>query len=123
MIDARTASGLFDPETSKEARRRCGGMNGTGGEGSARVGWAILKVMLQELPRPSAVNTNGNGNGIASGSTGSRGVNGQTEVQEYKRDESRYAHIDRILDRKGPWTADEFQGGQTVFTSRICTLV
>ena len=29
-------------------------------------------------------------------------------------DESRYADIDTVLDRRGPWTAEEFVGGQQV---------
>jgi hypothetical protein len=31
-----------------------------------------------------------------------------------KLDDSKYVDIDMVLDRKGPWTADHFVGGQQV---------
>nr|ODN95995.1 ubiquitin-activating enzyme E1 C [Cryptococcus depauperatus CBS 7855] len=38
-------------------------------------------------------------------------VDGPVTVSSYIKDESRYAAIDNILDRRGPWTDDRFQGG------------
>lgn len=34
-------------------------------------------------------------------------------------DESRYADIDTVLDRRGPWTAEEFVGGQQVSLAEV----
>jgi hypothetical protein len=50
VVDLREGSGLFDPEMAKEAKRRMIGKDGTGGEGLGRVGWAIWRIMLQDLP-------------------------------------------------------------------------
>jgi len=36
------------------------------------------------------------------------------QASSSKLDESRYADIDMVLDRKGPWTQDHFVGGQAV---------
>ena len=36
------------------------------------------------------------------------------QASSSKLDESKYVDIDRILDRKGPWTEDHFVGGQQV---------
>lgn len=36
------------------------------------------------------------------------------KTAEYLAVEDRYAHIDRILDRRGPWTDEVFVGGQEV---------
>lgn len=47
MVDVREAGGVFDEQTTAEARRRAGGKAGTGGEGLGKVGWAIWRVMLQ----------------------------------------------------------------------------
>lgn len=47
VVDARSASGLFDTAATAEARRRQGGKDGTGGEGFGKVGWGIWRVMLQ----------------------------------------------------------------------------
>ena len=65
MIDVRMGD-KFDEATTKEARRRAKG-RGSGGEGYAKVGWAIWRVMLQRATLP-------------------------------------------ILNRRGPWTAEEFVG-------------
>lgn len=49
MVDAR--SGLvFNEAETEEARRRLPGKDGAGGEGEGRLGWAIWRVMLQDLP-------------------------------------------------------------------------
>lgn len=80
IVDARSATGVFNPTATIEARRRLGGKDGSGGEGFGRVGWAIWRVLLQELPTAA----------------------------------SKYRDVDRVLDRRGPWTADEFVGGTTV---------
>jgi GMP synthase-like glutamine amidotransferase len=50
VIDARVKAGVFKGEAAEEAKRRMGGKDGTGGEGLGRLGWAIWKVMLQDLP-------------------------------------------------------------------------
>ncbi|KAK8850650.1 hypothetical protein IAR55_004569 [Kwoniella newhampshirensis] len=50
LIDARSAAGIFDEEATAEARRRFGGKDGSGGEGYGRVGWAVWRVLLQEIP-------------------------------------------------------------------------
>ncbi|KIR70836.1 cytoplasmic protein [Cryptococcus deuterogattii CA1014] len=50
VVNARDASGVFDEATTKEARRRAGGKHGTGGEGFGRIGWAVWRVLLQDLP-------------------------------------------------------------------------
>jgi GMP synthase-like glutamine amidotransferase len=50
VIDTRVDSGVFDPRVAEEAKRRMGGKDGSGGEGLGRVGWAIWRVMLQEIP-------------------------------------------------------------------------
>ncbi|OWZ29081.1 cytoplasmic protein [Cryptococcus neoformans A2-102-5] len=50
VINARAATGVFDEQTVKEARRRAGGKDGTGGEGFGRIGWAVWRVLLQDLP-------------------------------------------------------------------------
>ncbi|KIR35382.1 cytoplasmic protein [Cryptococcus deuterogattii MMRL2647] len=50
VVNARDASGVFDQATTKEARRRAGGKHGTGGEGFGRIGWAVWRVLLQDLP-------------------------------------------------------------------------
>lgn len=50
MLDVRVPAGIFSPEEGAESRRRAGGKDGSGGEGYGRVGWAIWRVMLQDLP-------------------------------------------------------------------------
>nr|KIR84665.1 cytoplasmic protein [Cryptococcus tetragattii IND107] len=50
VVNARDAAGVFDQATTKEARRRAGGKHGTGGEGFGRIGWAVWRVLLQDLP-------------------------------------------------------------------------
>lgn len=50
LVDLRSSAGIFDPEATAEARRRLGGKDGSGGEGEGRLGWAIWRVMLQDLP-------------------------------------------------------------------------
>jgi hypothetical protein len=97
MVDARSAQGIFDETTTAEARRRLGGKDGSGGEGYGKVGWAIWKVMLD-----SEVDQNGDVdmNGGASDS--------------YLGDASRYQTIDYLLDRRGPWTDEQFVGGSSV---------
>lgn len=49
ITDVRAGQGIFDPEVTAEARRRAGGKDGSGGEGEGRLGWAIWRVMLQNL--------------------------------------------------------------------------
>jgi hypothetical protein len=39
------------------------------------------------------------------------------QASSSKLDESKYVDIDRVLDRKGPWTEDHFVGGQQVCPS------
>ncbi len=109
MVDARSATGLFDPNTTTEARRRLGGKGGTGSEGYHRVGWSIWRVMLQ-LPTISVKN------GTIGGPRSTFSSNGGSKrnLDDYVRDQGRYAHIGKVLDRRGPWTAEEFQGGSTV---------
>lgn len=116
MVDVRSEQGIFDSETAKEARRRLGGKNGTGGEGFGRVGWAIWRVILQDLPLQTEVHAMedvqvmplNHVNGFASSSK---------SLETYLADEGRYAHIDKVLDRRGPWTDESFVGGKTVSCS------
>lgn len=49
ITDLRSEQGIFDTEATAEARRRAGGKDGSGGEGIGRLGWAIWRVMLQDL--------------------------------------------------------------------------
>jgi GMP synthase-like glutamine amidotransferase len=49
VIDAREKTGVFKGEVAEEAKRRKGGKDGSGGEGLGRLGWAIWRVMLQDL--------------------------------------------------------------------------
>lgn len=113
ITDARSSMGIFDASATAEARRRLGGKDGSGGEGFGRVGWAIWSVILQALPVAVAMNgtgvahPNGMSNGNISGSSRAAG--------HYIQDEKRYAHVDRVLDRKGPWTVDGFEEGQQVW--------
>jgi hypothetical protein len=37
-----------------------------------------------------------------------------SQASSSKLDDSKYIDIDMVLDRKGPWTADHFVGGQQV---------
>lgn len=53
VIDARVEAGVFNVGVAEEAKRRMGGKDGSGGEGLGRLGWAIWRVMLQELPPAS----------------------------------------------------------------------
>ncbi|ODO05880.1 hypothetical protein I350_04941 [Cryptococcus amylolentus CBS 6273] len=50
IVNARAATGVFNDEVTKEARRRAGGKDGTGGEGFGRIGWAVWRMLLQDLP-------------------------------------------------------------------------
>ncbi|GFZ51384.1 hypothetical protein JCM24511_09146, partial [Saitozyma sp. JCM 24511] len=50
IVDARSAMGIFDDAATKEARRRLGGKDGSGGEGYGRVGWAVWRMMLGNEP-------------------------------------------------------------------------
>lgn len=50
IIDARVEAGVFKGQEAEEAKRRMGGKDGSGGEGLGRLGWAIWRVMLQDLP-------------------------------------------------------------------------
>ncbi|WWC92435.1 uncharacterized protein L201_007393 [Kwoniella dendrophila CBS 6074] len=52
VIDARNASGVFNDEVTKEARRRAVG-KGQGGEGFGRIGWSVWRVLLQDVPAQS----------------------------------------------------------------------
>lgn len=45
---------------------------------------------------------------------GSAAVETNGESSTSMLDESRYVDVDKILDRPGPWTAEEFVGGQQV---------
>lgn len=36
------------------------------------------------------------------------------DYSAYLADNDRYAHIDKVLDRKGPWTDEAFVGGDPV---------
>jgi hypothetical protein len=101
MVDTRSASGVFDGPTTTEARRRLGGRDGSGAEGFGKVGWGIWRAMLQRLPLPA----NGSGDVVM------QDVNKGTG---YLEDETRYRDIDMVLDRKGPWTHEQFIGGQQV---------
>jgi ubiquitin-activating enzyme E1 C len=38
----------------------------------------------------------------------------ESKVTAYLKDETRYEAIDKVLDRRGPWTAEEFVGGSEV---------
>ena len=133
MVEARQGSGVFDSATTAEARRRLGGHDGSGGEGLGRVGWAFWRVLLQDLPLTPVPNGEGgdiemvdvsahpqvNGTGINGNGAGSvdRGItNGEPsrKVKEYLADSSRYRAIDRVLDRRGPWTDEQFVGGSDV---------
>ncbi len=49
MIETRFAEGRIDEGTFKEAGRRAGGKDGSGGEGFDRVGWTIWRVILEGL--------------------------------------------------------------------------
>ncbi|WWC98304.1 hypothetical protein V866_005195 [Kwoniella sp. B9012] len=40
------------------------------------------------------------------------GVASSSKLASYLADESRFASIDKILDRRGPWTDERFEGGQ-----------
>lgn len=103
IVDLRAESGVFDPASASEARRRAHGKDGSGGEGHGRVGWAIWRVMLQE--RPPALDADGD-------VQMSKAYD--SKVAAYLEDETRYEAIDRVLDRRGPWTAEEFVGGLEV---------
>lgn len=51
MVNARAEQGIFDGPTTAEANRRLGGKDGSGAEGYGRLGWAMWKVIMQELPK------------------------------------------------------------------------
>ncbi len=114
IVDARSATGIFDGPATAEGRRRLGGKDGTGGEGFGRVGWAIWRVLLQILPMRAV--SNGSGavamNGIVNGNGNGHGAS--SDIGRYVGDEGRYAHVDRVLDRTGPWTEEGYQGAATV---------
>jgi hypothetical protein len=112
IVDRRSAAGIFDASATTEARRRLGGKDGSGGEGLGRVGWAIWRVLLQDLP--VHVVSNGNGDFHLNGSVNGNGEWSSTATRRYVEDESRYAHVDKVLDRKGPWTVEQFPAGMTV---------
>ncbi|KAK4688751.1 NEDD8-activating enzyme E1, partial [Tremellales sp. Uapishka_1] len=117
MIDARSASGLFDAPTTKEARRRCGGKDGTGGEGFGRVGWAIWRVFLQILPSADEEPMDGIEENSSSGgqhASGNENGNGESSrsTTNHLENESRFSHVDKVLDRRGPWTNPGFVGGK-----------
>lgn len=43
-------------------------------------------------------------------------------VNAFLTDDSRYEAVDRVLERPGPWTAEEFTGGDTVSDPYIVRL-
>lgn len=104
VVDARASTGIFDPEVTAEALRRLGGKDGSGGEGLGRVGWAIWRVLLQDLPMRLPDDE-------------AMDQNPPEEVARYLAAPHRYADVDKVLDRRGPWTAEEFVGGSTVSRS------
>ena len=122
MVDVRSSSGLIDEAATAEARRRLGGKSGTGGEGFGRVGWAIWRMLMQDLPLQPEAPSNGAAdidmcaeplNGYKEGEAGS-----SKHANSYLDDASRWSAIDNVLDRRGPWTAEEFVGGAEV-SSRL----
>ena len=116
MVDARVASGIFDEVTAMEARRRLGGKDGKGGEGFGRVGWAIWRFMLQELPlqTTSTHHATSDENHVNSHGRISNGDEASARIRRYLQDSARNTHIDKVLDRKGPWTQEEYQGASIV---------
>ena len=50
LVDYREKNGIFDGETTAEARRRIWGKNRQGGEGLGRIGWSIWKFLLTPIP-------------------------------------------------------------------------
>ncbi|GMK56189.1 hypothetical protein CspeluHIS016_0300290 [Cutaneotrichosporon spelunceum] len=97
LVEMRAAAGVFNTDVAAEARRRLGGKDGSGGEGEGRLGWAIWRVMLQDL---------------------------SANVDDYVSDESRYAAINKLLDREGPLT-DGFEGAEAAkdFLRRKCKIL
>jgi hypothetical protein len=93
MVDIRSEQGIFDKKTTAEARRRLVGKDGSGGEGYGRVGWAIWRVLLQDTPHEPEV---------------------EGKTQPSGPAQADHVDVDMILDRRGPWTAEEFVGGTTV---------
>ena len=114
MVDVRSATGIFNVSTTNEARRRLGGKDGSGGEGFGRVGWAVWRVLLQELPTDVV-----NGHDVEMAPA----MNGHSEPilseRDYLADESRFQDLDSIIDRPGPWTDDAFVGGSTVNAAQV----
>lgn len=115
MVDVRFSSGLIDEATATEARRRLGGKSGTGGEGFGRVGWAIWRMLMQDLPLQPEASSNGATdvdmcseprNGYKEGEAGS-----SKHPNAYLDNAGRWRAVDNVLDRRGPWTAEEFVGG------------
>ncbi|KAL7422968.1 NEDD8 activating enzyme [Cryptotrichosporon argae] len=94
MVDTRSASGLFDGPTTAEARRRLGGKQGSGGEGFERAGWAVWRVIMQEIPG----NDEPMDGAVANGAS--------------LADEERHRHVDAVLEAPGPWTGEHFLGGE-----------
>jgi len=116
MVNTRSDSGLFDRPTTSEARRRLGGKDGSGAEGFGKVGWGVWRVLLQELPGETRVGedllTKSDGRDI----DGDVLMNGQGRrgVDTYLADQGRYRDIDMVLDKRGPWTHEQFVGGEQV---------
>jgi len=102
VVNAREETKVFDTPTAAEARRRLGGKDGSGGEGFGRVGWAIWRVMLQ--PRPT----------MGDVPVDVEMTDGSNKVATYLSDETRYSAIDKVLERSGPWTDEQFVGGAEV---------
>lgn len=44
---------------------------------------------------------------------------GRHKTAEYLAVQDRYAHVDRVLDRRGPWTDEAFVGGQEASQSTM----
>jgi len=101
VVDAREQTKVFDAPTTAEARRRLGGKDGSGGEGFGRVGWAIWRVMLQPRPEADVV------------------MEGIDKSGAYLQDEARYSAVDKVLDRPGPWTDEQFVGGLEVGHAKV----
>ena len=117
ITDARSEAGIFDGPATAEARRRAGGKDGSGGEGFGRVGWAIWRVILQDLPVQNS--SNGNRHITINGMINENGEGSSSQVRRFLDDEERYAHVDKVLERTGPWTVEQYLGASLVSPDRL----